>query len=56
MKIKKDIERANMMWSILTNTIQLDNTKTHSDMQASHQNKIKKWWKEAPASGYGSCN
>ena len=37
--------------------IQLDNTKTHSDMQASHQqNKIKKWWKEAPASGYGSCN
>ena len=36
--------------------IQLDNTKAHSHVQASHQNKIKKWCKEAPAKGYGSCN
>ena len=41
---------------ILANTIQLDNTKTHADIQASHQNKIKKWWKEAPANGYWICN
>ena len=35
--------RTNVMRSILANMIQLDNTKTHADMQPSHQNKIKKW-------------
>ena len=36
----------------MTNTIQSDNTKTHADIQPSHQNKIEKWWKLAPASGW----
>ena len=31
--------------------------KMKKDMQASHQNKIEQWWKEAPpASEYGICN
>ena len=36
----------------MTNTIQSDNTKTHADIQPSHQNKIEKWWKLASASGW----
>ena len=41
------MERKNVMLSILAITIQLDNTKTHADMQGNHQNKIENWWKEA---------
>ena len=44
-KMKKEMQRTNVMWSILANTIQLDNTQTHVDMQANHQNEIEKCWK-----------
>ena len=51
------MQRTNVMWSILANTMQLINTETHADMQTSHQNEIEKQWKEAPVSGYGTtCN
>ena len=55
-KMKKDIQSTNVMRSTLANTIRLDNTQTHTGMQASHQIRIKKWWKEALVSGYGIWN
>ena len=54
--MKKDIQSTNVMRSTLANTIRLDNTQTHTGMQASHQIRIKKWWKEALVSGYGIWN
>ena len=53
--MKKDIQRTNVIRIISTNTIQLDNTQIHVDMQESHQNEIEKWWKEALASWYETC-
>ena len=54
-KMKKEMQRTNVMWSMLANTIQLDNTQTHVDMQASHQNEIEKLV-EAAASRYKTSN
>ena len=51
-KVKKDMERTNVMWSVLANTIQVDNTKINSDMQASHQ-KLKNGGRKPQQVGMG---
>ena len=51
-KNERGHEKNNQYWQIKCDWI----TQTQAGMQASHQYKLKKWWKEAPASEYWSCN
>ena len=46
---KKDMQNTKVMLPILANTMQLDNTQTHVDMQTNHQNKIEKMVDRSPS-------
>lgn len=43
------MQNTKVMLPILANTMQLDNTQTHVDMQTNHQNKIEKMVDRSPS-------